>query len=193
MSAPARPTAASLISKYQLQSHPEGGHYSEIYVSPHRITPHPSTPLPPTFTEQPRPFCSNIYFLLSSRSPLSHLHRLAGDELWFHIGGRPLAVVELGDGGERRTVVGRVEDGYDAYHCVAGGQWFGAELVSDDKKKQDGGAAAGGEEGEEEWALVCCVVSGSFFFSEFQLGQRSELLKQFPKSAELVTKFTRQE
>jgi len=179
---PTPPTAASLIAKYSLQPHPEGGYYSEIYKSPQRITPHPSTPLPPAFTQPLRPFCTNIYFLLSSQSPLSHLHRIAGDELWFHIGGRPLAVVEVGEGGARRTVLGRVDEGYDAYHCVEGGQWFGAELQR-----------SGGTAGEDEWALVCCVVSGSFFFEEFELAKRAQLLELFPKSAELVTKFTREE
>lgn len=178
-----RPTAASLIRQYNLQPHPEGGHYSQIYISPQRITPHPSTPLPASFTQPLRPFCTNIYFLLTSQSPLSHLHRIAGDELWFHLGGRPLAVVELSGGGEGeevRTVLGRVDDGYDAYHCVSGGRWFGAELQQSEAE-------------EEEWSLVCCVVSGSFFFEEFELGKRAQLLELFPKSAELVTKFTRAE
>ena len=91
-------------------------------------------------------------------------------------------IVELGEGGERRTVIGRVDDGYDAYHCVAGGQWFGAELQQ-----------SGGNTGEDEWALVCCVVSGGFFFEEFQLGKRAQLLGLFSEYAELVTKFTREE
>ena len=179
---PARATAASLIARYQLQQHPEGGYYSETYRSPQRVAAHPSTPLPPAFTQQPRPFCTSIYFMLSTQSPLSHLHRIAGDELWFHVGGRPLAVVELGEAGERRTVLGRADDGLDAYHCVTGGQWFGAELQGDDSGAVD-----------DQWALVCCVVSGSFFFEEFELGKRAQLLELFPKSAELVTKFTREE
>ena len=185
-------TAAQLITKHNLQPHPEGGYYTRIYTAPHTITPHPATPLPPQYTQRPRPFATAIYFLLTTSQPLSHLHRIAGDELWFHVGGRPIAVVELDDSGESgRVVLGRVEDGYEAYHCVSGGRWFGAELVvSESEGEGGGGERQRGKQEDEEWVLVCCVVSGSFFFEEFELGNRATLLEQFPESAELVRRFT---
>lgn len=107
------PEARQWIDKLQLQPHPEGGWYSEIYRSGHMV----ETPA------GPRSAGTAIYFLLTGQE-VSRLHRLKADELWHFYAGGPMALHLIH------------EDGYEAlplgtnhlFQCVPAGVWFGASL-----------------------------------------------------------------
>jgi hypothetical protein len=58
---------------------------------------------------------------------------------------------------------------------VPAGSWQGARL-------------AGGPHlpAERAWALVSCVVTPGFDFADFELGERSALLAEFPEHSESI-------
>lgn len=67
----------SLVDKYGLQPHPEGGYYRQVYKS--------------TTTAGDRTAITAIYFLLE-RGQVSRWHRVLSDELWTHLEGAPLTL-----------------------------------------------------------------------------------------------------
>ena len=72
-------SAASIISELQLQPHPEGGWYREVYRSPTRIE----------TSRGPRSALTTIYYLLE-QSQLGRWHVVQADELWHYYGGAEL-------------------------------------------------------------------------------------------------------
>ena len=65
--------AQDLIRTLRLQPHPEGGHYREIFRSPHEVQ--------PADGRKPRSAITTIDFLLQS-GEFSAWHRVASDEVW---------------------------------------------------------------------------------------------------------------
>jgi len=150
--------AQRLVRLLRLKPHPEGGFYRETYRAAGRI--------PGRRSPGGRSFCTAILFLLL-RGGVSRLHRIKSDELWhFHAGG-PLLVVELDPktGRARRTELG----GRRVQHVVKAGTWFGAALAP----------GAG-------YALVGCTVAPGFEFRDLELGDRTRLLRRYPKARKLI-------
>ena len=89
MNSPLAPRAAALIAQLELQPHPEGGYYRELYRSPHRVQPDDG--------RAARPALTAIYFLLAAGQH-SRWHRLRSDEVWQFLEGDPveLFVVDAG-------------------------------------------------------------------------------------------------
>ncbi|HUF25523.1 MAG TPA: cupin domain-containing protein [Gemmatimonadaceae bacterium] len=65
--------AAILIHELELEPHPEGGHYREIFRSPHAVHPQDGREL--------RSGLTSIYYLLRN-GERSRWHRVASDEAW---------------------------------------------------------------------------------------------------------------
>ena len=168
-----RPTAAELATTLGLEPHPEGGFFRETYRAAETV------PTP----RGERAASTAILFLVTAAA-ISHLHRLASDELWVFQGGLPLELVVLSPGGglETRLVGDAATPGPDApvpQALVPAGSWQGARL-------------AGGPHlpASRAWALVSCVVSPGFDYEDFELGERDALLAAYPRHAEIVTAFT---
>jgi hypothetical protein len=68
-------TAAYWIEKLELEKHPEGGYFREIYLSDDVV---PQTGLPANFRGE-RSFSTSIYYLLQG-SDFSAFHRIKSDE-----------------------------------------------------------------------------------------------------------------
>lgn len=86
----------SLVQRYQLQPHPEGGYYREVYCS--------SLQVESNMVAAQRPALTHIYFLLG-RGERSRFHRVAHDELWHFYAGAPLNLYLFnGDGVEVVTL-----------------------------------------------------------------------------------------
>lgn len=68
---------AYLTEKLQLQEHPEGGYFKEVYRSNEQI---PKNALPDRFAGE-RSFGTSIYFMLTSDS-FSAFHKINQDEIW---------------------------------------------------------------------------------------------------------------
>jgi predicted cupin superfamily sugar epimerase len=129
----------------QLQPHPEGGHYAEVYRNPLQIE--------VTGFDGPRNICTSIFFLLESHE-VSALHRIKSDELWYHHDGGVLEIIELDENDtEHITRLGKsLHEECKLQHVVKAGRWFGAR------------PAAG-----SEFCLVGCQVSPGFDFRDFEL------------------------
>ena len=71
-------TAAHWITHLQLQPHPEGGFYKEVFRSETEVMRTPSL--------LPKQACTSIYYLLEG-ADFSGFHRISSDEIWyFHKG-----------------------------------------------------------------------------------------------------------
>lgn len=161
---------AQLVRDLRLEPHPEGGYFRETYRAAETI---PHAALPKRFSGE-RAYATAIYFLLPA-GKFSALHRIQADEVWhFYLGG-PLTVVQIAPNGKvERTVLGPdLANGHTLQHVVPAGHWFGAYPNT--------GSA---------FALVGCTVAPGFDFADFQMGARTELLRQFPQEKEVITRLT---
>jgi predicted cupin superfamily sugar epimerase len=115
---------------------------------------------------------TGIYYLLG-KGDKSSLHRIKSDELWHFYEGDSLIVVELTqDGGFKETRLGRnLEKGEIFQYVVPGGVWFGAYLPDD-----------------SQYALVGCTVSPAFEYKDFEMGNKAELLKNYPQAVSVINK-----
>ncbi|WNJ16335.1 cupin domain-containing protein [Pontibacter sp. G13] len=164
--------AAYWIDKLNLQAHPEGGFYSEIYRSEDKIQP---TGLPERFTES-RSAATAIYFLLTGDT-FSALHKIQSDEGWhFYAGTSGLTIYTISPEGQRQDfLLGKNPDLQESlFHWVPAGHWFGAR-VNDPLG----------------FALVGCTVAPGFDFQDFQLAKQDELIQQFPQHQRLIHVLTR--
>jgi predicted cupin superfamily sugar epimerase len=152
-----------VITRWQLQPHPEGGYYRELYRSPLQVS------LPEDSGTSYYNACTHIYWVLS-QGDFSAWHRVQqGDEIWHWYGGDALELHTLNPD----------------YHChilsgeqpcavVPAGVWQAARLVP------------GGE-----WVWCGCTVSPGFSFTRFDLGERAQLIQTFPQHRALIEQLTR--
>jgi hypothetical protein len=164
-------TAADWVRLLDLQAHPEGGHFREIYRSADRI---PAGVFPGRFSG-PRSVSTSIYFCLGP-GERSNLHRLRADEIWHFYAGTGLDIHCFFEDLTHRVIkLGRNFEGGEVFQAVIpGGCWFGAE-----------GA------GPQDWALFGCTVAPGFDFAEFELGRRDDLQTRFPNQAAIIRRLTR--
>jgi cupin superfamily protein DUF985 len=78
--------AKELISELSLQPHPEGGHFREIFRSPHKVQ--------PLDERSERSALTTIYFLLV-KGQHGRWHRVTSDEAWHFYEGDSLEVYGL--------------------------------------------------------------------------------------------------
>jgi predicted cupin superfamily sugar epimerase len=164
--------AAYWITSLDLARHPEGGYYRETYRSDENIAP---GALPDRFGEGGRSFCTAIYFLLAG-DDFSAFHRLKSDELWhFHAGSTLTIHILDGEGNYSREKLGGGGDDGEAFQVVIrAGSWFGATL-----------------EEKDSFALVGCTVAPGFDFRDFEMGERSGLLRAYPQHRYIIEGLTR--
>ncbi|HKS25920.1 MAG TPA: cupin domain-containing protein [Thermoanaerobaculia bacterium] len=101
-----------MIEELNLEPHPEGGFYRQIYKSPMTVTE----------GERTRAALTVIHFLLPA-GQISRWHRVMSDEVWTFLRGEPLRLHRF-DGSDARDVV------LDADHpiqVVRAGEWQAAE------------------------------------------------------------------
>ncbi len=165
------PEAEKYIANLQLQPHPEGGYFREIYRSAEIILPEG---LPDRFVKQ-RSVSTSIYFLLEGKQ-VSKFHKLKSDEIWHFYDGNGVKILVIDNSGNLSEFrLGKNFDNRETLQVVIrNNQWFAAELM--DRKS---------------FCLIGCTVSPGFDFDDFQLGSRSELLKLFPRHSELIKRFTK--
>jgi uncharacterized protein len=186
-----RPTSTELAATLGLEPHPEGGFFRETYRAAETVQ-----------TPRGERVASTAILFLVTATAISHLHRLAGDELWVYQGGLPLELVVLAPGRELEThVLGDAAESartplatadeaglgsvtiqasvWSPQALVPAGSWQGARL-------------AGGPHlpASRAWALVSCIVSPGFEYEDFELGERALLLAAYPQHAEIVAAFT---
>lgn len=176
--------AQRLIDQLQLQPHPEGGWYKEVFRSGREVLPRDG--------RDTRSALTSIYFLLLAGQH-SRWHKVASDEVWVHLEGRALDLWTWNaDSKEAYCIVlGPVSDttaetdgdpepdgvmSLWPQHVIAAGLWQAAQPHP--------GQADG-------FTLAACVVGPGFDFSDFQMmtpGDRHARLitSQHPHLADFI-------
>lgn len=132
--------AQDLISRLQLQPHPEGGFYKEIYRSETGCN----------YESQDRSVLTGIYFLLRQNEH-SRWHVVDADEVWHYYDGAPLELFIASPDRliYKKIILGPVTEGYEASYVIPR-NWYQA-------------ARSAGE-----WSLCGCNVAPGFSFDGFR-------------------------
>ena len=165
-------TAKSLVEKYKLMPHPEGGFFKENYRS-FEVVPHAF--LPRRFNGD-RSYSTAIYFLLEHGS-FSAFHKIQSDECWHFYAGGPLNIYVIHLNGRLEIIkMGNSFQDGDHFQAVVPAEcWFASE------------PAAG-----SAFSFVGCTVAPGFDFNDFVLAEEEVLSKQFPQHAALIKRLCRQ-
>lgn len=148
-------TAETIIEKLKLTTHPEGGLYRETYRGEKLITPD---------NGKKRNTATAIYYLLKETDK-SHFHKVYSDELWLFHQGEPLEIFMITNEGEikMKTLGNRLDLDEEPQVVIKANIWFAARVKN-----------------EKGFTLVSCIVAPGFDFSDFELGNKNELVKLFP-------------
>ena len=163
------PKAKKYIKQLQLNKHPEGGYFKEVYRSGEIIL---SEHLPKRYKSS-RNFSTSIYFLLEGKQ-FSSFHLLQTDELWHFYDGSSVHLYIITKKGELLTKKLGRNEGCELQLAIEKQNWFAAEV--EDKKS---------------FSLFGCTVSPGFEFDDFEMGRRGELIKNFPQHSALIKRLTK--
>ena len=161
-------TAKFWIEKLQLQKHPEGGWFREIYRANEKI---PKDGLPKYFTDE-RSVSTSIYYLLEGDDK-STFHRIRSDEIWhFYTGTSAIEIITIQDKKIKKIYLGNdFEHGQQFQFMVPKNIWFAAHLLE-----------------TKGFALVGCTVAPGFHFDDFELADE-KLLQEFPQLKNEIASF----
>ncbi len=139
-------TAAELVKQLDLQPHPEGGWYKEIYRSPNNIE----------SNSKQRSVLTGIYFLLEENK-MSRWHVVDADEVWHFYEGDALELfVASPDFSEVKTIrLDEISNGAAPVYVVPKGWWQAARSTG-------------------RFTLVGCNVAPGFEFSGFRFANNAE-------------------
>jgi len=162
------PRASFLIKQLNLQRHPEGGFYSEIFRSECAVLPEGE--------RSERSALTTIYFLLTA-GQASLFHRVASDEVWHHLEGDSLDLFVIDPQmkeGSRLTLESTTTalDPALAVRIVKAGSWQAA--------RSNG-----------SFSLLGCTVGPGFDFADFDLArslpdEAKQISTSFPDWADLI-------
>ncbi len=134
-------------------------------VNFHNLQPHPEGGY---FKETYRSEFSTGIFYLLGKGQKSSFHRIKSDEMWHFYGGDSISIVEI-------TILGTVKetilDKDNVQHVVLANVWFGAYLPEN-----------------SEYAFTGCTVAPAFHFSDLEMADKEEMLKEFPRAQEMIEK-----
>ena len=160
-----------IVERFQLEPHPEGGYFREIYRSPMKLR-HPNIAAD---ADSERTAGTLIYFLLSG-TDFSAFHRVRhSDEIWHMYAGGPIEIFTINARGElaRHTLTNDLLRGQPTL-LVPADTWQSARLAP--------GA---------RWALGGCTVSPGFDYEDFEMPAAAELLASFPQHEPTIRMLTR--
>ena len=138
------PRAAELIATLDLEPHPEGGFYRELYRSASSVMPHDQ--------RGSRSALTTIYFLLTA-NVVSRWHQVSSDEVWHLYEGGPLELLDLDLDARnvRRHHLATVDaDEARPVYVIPAGHWQSARSLG-------------------PYALMGCTVGPGFEFADFRL------------------------
>jgi len=164
-------TAEEIIKFFGMEPLPnEGGFYVERYRAEERIG---RSALPGRY-EGERVLGTAILYLITA-DKFSRLHRLKSDEVFHFYLGDAVLMLHLRPNGSSNVVeLGQdITNGQQVQVTVPRGIWQGCLL-------KEGGT----------FALMGCTVAPGFEFSDFELGDRRELLEKYPTQGNLIVKLT---
>lgn len=155
-----------LIRLLELEPHPEGGFYKEVYRSEESIN-YGSGQFP-----DGRNYCTSIYYLLGS-DDISRFHRIKSDETWHHYEGSSITIQIIHEDGlyEALYLGKNLENDQLPQQTVPAGSWFGVTVDNPDS-----------------FALCGCTVSPGFDFRDFEMADRYKMLQAFPEHEAIIKK-----
>lgn len=166
------PTVDEIIRTLDLRPLPsEGGLFKEMYRSG-RVLPPAHLP---AGDRGSRSLATAIYYLIT-RDDFSALHRVRGDEVFHFYAGDPVDLWQLREDGtsEWMTLGIDLTQGMRPQIVVPGGIWQALVL-------RPGGS----------FALLGTTMSPGFDVADFELGERTALVKQFPAYSAEIERLTR--
>ena len=160
---PEHSKASYWIQMLEMQAHPEGGYFKEVYRSDLEID----------VEQGSRPAATSIYYLLRA-GEFSAFHRIKSDETWYFHAGGPIEIVVIDEWGNlTKQLVGlELEKGMFPQFTVNAGRWFASHPKG-------------------EFSLVGCSVAPGFDFRDFEMADRQQLLKDYPQLENEILAFTR--
>ena len=163
------PRAVALVDQLQLEPHPEGGHFTELFRAPLTVT--------SAAHQGVRAASTAIYFLLKA-GEFSALHRVRSDEVWHHYAGDALELHGFDEAGHTLCRLGNdLAGGERPVAVIPAGVWQAAR-VADTADPRHG------------YALCGCTVAPGFDFIDFELPCRAELLTKLAVHGDLVRALT---
>ena len=160
-------TADFWIKELNLQPHPEGGFFREVYRSGEQPGSLPSR------YHGDRSFATSIYFLLTGNDS-SAFHRIMSDETWHYYFGSSMILYTLDEESGLHTIElgNNPRMGQFLQYTIPHGTWFGGHPAN-----------------EKSYSLLGCTVTPGFDFADFELGEFEKLSRTFPEHTELLKKF----
>ncbi len=159
----------ALIETLNLEPHPEGGYYKEVYRSNGSISIPESSDYP-----DGRAYSTSIYYLLG-RDDFSAFHRIKSDEVWHHYEGSAANIYIIRTDGTLQILrLGKNLNNNEAPQLIMpADNWFSVTVETDDP---DG------------YLLAGCTVSPGFDFRDFEMADRKTLLKSYPEHSDLISR-----
>ena len=154
-------TAKAIIEQYQLMPHPEGGYYKEVYRSKMRVS----------TNRGEQSALTSILYLLRDKE-VSAFHRLSSPEIWYHHEGEAIQLYVIDEKGFMHEYELSKEPTGTPQVTVEPGCWFAARI-----KNGNG------------YTLLGCAVAPGFEFSNFEMGDKKELIKNYPELYQLINQF----
>ena len=189
-------TAQEVSESLLLEPHREGGFFRETYRSTVQVS---------TAYGQ-RPLTTSIFYLATDDDP-SRFHRLRSDELWFYHAGAPLELVLLNpstpQSEPKSSARGKLP--YSSriispdlpQALVPACCWAAARVLTGEEADWGEGRAPERRWTPDRrsthgyrWTLVSCVVFPGFEYDDFELADREELLRAFPRAREVILALT---
>jgi predicted cupin superfamily sugar epimerase len=152
----------------------EGGHFRRSYRAAESIS---GDALPARYPRD-KPFCTAIYYLLTSdQDSFSAIHRLPTDEIWHFYLGDPVEMLLLYQDGRSDTLMlgHDLLSGQQVQFVVPSGVWQGARL------------AEGGQ-----FALMGTTMAPGYDDGDYTGGGRQVLSERYPDRADLIRELTRE-
>jgi uncharacterized protein len=164
-------TPKSLIDKFNLLPHPEGGFFKENYRSAEIVL---KSTLPRRFNGD-RSYSTAIYFLLE-KGNFSAFHKISSDECWHFYAGSTLLIYIIHLNGKLEIIKlgNNLNDGERFQAIVPAECWFASEPATG-----------------SDFCFVGCTVAPGFDFGDFKLAQKDELSKHYPQHKLLINRLTR--
>jgi predicted cupin superfamily sugar epimerase len=154
-------TAQDIIKALDLQPHPEGGFYKEIYRSQSEVYSDTAKAQRNTLT------C--IYFLLE-KGQRSRFHQVKHDEVWNFYLGDPLRLIDVNQQDAKDIILGNYSNDIISQHVIKANHWQAAEPLG-------------------EYAFVGCSVAPGFNFNDFSFLPEHEKEKMRIEHPHLVAFF----
>ncbi len=161
----------SIIKKLDLKPLPdEGGYFCETYRS--KI--YAPIQINDDKKEISRNLGTAIYYLITPDS-FSALHKVKSDEIFHFYVGDPVEMLQIFEDGKIKKIIMGSDfiNNQEPQVLAPANIWQGTRLC-------EGG----------KWALLGTTVTPGFEFIDFELGNRNNLLNQFPNLKNEIIKFT---